>query len=100
MGSGIWCFTASEESRMDQMEIIGTKGKIQFSAFTPAPIQVETEDGMSEYDLIQPEHVQQPLIQSVVDKLLGRGDCPSTGVSAARTTRVIDQILRDWRAAL
>jgi hypothetical protein len=41
--------------------------------------------------------VQQPLIQTVVDELLGRGHCPSTGESALRTTRVIDQILAGSR---
>lgn len=100
MGSGVWCFTVSEESRTDQMELVGTKGKLSFSCFAPAPIQVETEDGVSEYELMRPEHVQQPLIQSVVDDLLDRDTCPSTGVSGARTTRVIDQILREWRTAL
>ena len=100
MGNGVWCFTVSEESQADRMEIIGDAGKIRFSAFTPSPIRVETEEGISEYDLIQPEHVQQPLIQTVVDELLGRGKCPSTGISAARTTWVIDQILCEWRATL
>jgi len=37
--------------------------------------------------------VAQPLIQSVVDDLLGRGECPSTGESARRTSRVMDRVL-------
>jgi hypothetical protein len=37
--------------------------------------------------------VQQPLIQTVVDELLGLGRCPSTGESAARTNWVMDQML-------
>jgi hypothetical protein len=41
-----------------------------------------------------PAHVQQPLIQSVVDELLGRGTCPSTGESGARTSWVMDQLVR------
>jgi hypothetical protein len=44
-----------------------------------------------------PQHVQQPLIQMVVDDLNGTGTCPSTGESAARTTWVMDQILADYR---
>ena len=35
-----------------------------------------------------------------VDELNGKGTCPSTGESAARTTRVIDRILGEYRAAL
>ena len=98
MGSGVWCFTVSEECHVDQTEIWGTQGKITFSFFQSASIRVETEDGVDEYELPWPEHVQQPLIQTLVDELLGRGTCPSTGKSAARTTWVIDQILHEWRA--
>ena len=43
----------------------------------------------------KPEHVQQPLIQTVVDELLGRGTCPSTGETAARTNRVMEAIVKD-----
>ena len=43
-----------------------------------------------------PPHVAQPLIQTVVDDLLGRGRCPSTGESARRTTRVMDTVLEGY----
>jgi hypothetical protein len=33
------------------------------------------------------------MIQSVVDDLLGRGECPSTGESARRTSVVMDRVL-------
>ena len=33
------------------------------------------------------------MIQTVVDDLLGRGVCTSTGESAARTSRVMDESL-------
>ncbi len=95
-GSGVWCYTVSEESRTDRMEIIGSKGKITFSSFQPTPVRVLTKDGVEEYNIPKPEHVAQPLIQTVVDELLGRGTCPSTGITAARTTWVIDQILASF----
>jgi hypothetical protein len=41
-------------------------------------------------------HIQQPLIQSIVDQLHGRGQCPSSGVTAARTALVMDQVLADY----
>jgi hypothetical protein len=40
-----------------------------------------------------PTTVQLPLIQTVVDALTGRGECPSTGRSALRTARAVDSIL-------
>ena len=45
------------------------------------------------FDLANPVHVQQPLIETVVNQLLGKGPCPSTGVSALRTQRVLDALL-------
>jgi hypothetical protein len=42
--------------------------------------------------------VQQPLIQTVVDQLRGQGPCPSTGVSGARASAVMDAVLADFRA--
>jgi predicted dehydrogenase len=97
IGSGLWCFIVSDAWTTDTMTIVGETGQLVFSGFTPDPIRVETAQGVKEYNAAWPEHVQQPLIQTVVDELHGRGTCPSTGISAARTTRVIDEILRDWR---
>ena len=36
------------------------------------------------------------MIQSIVDELRGRGTCASTGVSAARTSAIIDTVLLDY----
>jgi hypothetical protein len=36
------------------------------------------------------------LIQTIVDELNGRGQCPSTGASALRTTRVMDKVLENY----
>ena len=35
-------------------------------------------------------------IKSVVNELLGKGKCPSTDISAARTSWVMDEILKDY----
>lgn len=90
-GTGSWCFTAHEE--LDRTEIIGSKGKIVFSTFDTSPILLITEEGEQKIRIENPEHVQQPLIQTVVDELLGIGKCPSTGETGAVTNLVMDQIL-------
>ena len=43
-----------------------------------------------------PKHIQQPLIQTVVDDLLGEGTCPSTGNSAIRTNWVMEEITKGY----
>lgn len=93
LGSGLWCFTISNSNQMDRMEIIGSTGTISFSCFDPSAIIVFSNQGKQEFVLPWPEHVQLPLIQTVVDALRGEGECPSTAESAARTTRVMDAIL-------
>ncbi len=92
LGTGNWCFTVNAAQRLDRSEIIGTAGKISFSFFGSSIITVETPDGMVEYDIPQPPHVQQPLIQSIVQELRGEGKCPSSGKTAARANLILDWI--------
>jgi predicted dehydrogenase len=93
-GIGSWTFNGFQE--LDQNEIIGSKGRIIFSSFNEEAIVIENEDGRQEIEFPYPEHVQQPLLEKVVASLLGKGESPSTGKSAARTTRVMDQIIAEY----
>jgi predicted dehydrogenase len=94
-GVGSWCFEAALHE--DRNEIVGSKGKIVYSTFQDEPIRLITPEGTQEWSIEQPEHVQLPLIQSIVDELRDTGGCcPSTGVSAARTNRVMDMVLQTY----
>lgn len=94
-GMGVWCFTAFRN--FDQNEIIGSEGKLTFSTFGTEPVVLTIGDTMTEFPLETPQHVQQPLIQTIMDDLNGVGSCPSTGESAARTSWVLDQMLATYR---
>ncbi len=89
--TGLWCFTSY--TAVDQVEITGTRGKIRFASFANDPILLTTAAGSQEFNIDHPTHVQQPLIQQIVDQLHGVGQCVSTGQTAARTTWVMEQIL-------
>lgn len=96
-GVGVWCFTA--HMRQDMNVIVGSKATLSFSTFGTEPLVITAGDGSrTEFPLDTPKHIQQPLIQSIVDDLNGAGTCPSTGVSAARTSWVMDQMLAAYRA--
>jgi predicted dehydrogenase len=97
VGTGLWAFEAAADR--DEVEIIGTAGSLAFSSFGEEPLLLRTAAGEERIDAPYPEVVQQPLIQTVVDELTGRGVSPSTGVSALRTARVVDDVLADYRAA-
>lgn len=94
-GVGTWCFTAF--NNVDLTEIVGDKGKISYSTYNAQPIRLTTNNGVTDFPFDYPAHIQQPLIQTVVDALTGNGVCPSTGTSAAHTTWVMDQLLQVYR---
>jgi 1,5-anhydro-D-fructose reductase (1,5-anhydro-D-mannitol-forming) len=96
LGSGAWCYTADREEEFT--EIVGSGGRIRFSVTRPSPIRVQRGDSIEDIPVDDPPYVHQPLVQTIVDELNGRGRCPSNGESAARTTRVVDDILREYRA--
>ncbi len=93
VGSGSWCFVADDSARTDRIEIIGDKGSLSFSVFTYEPIILHTEQGIEEIIVENPTYVQQPLIQAVVDHLLGKSICTCDGESATSTNWVMDKIL-------
>jgi 1,5-anhydro-D-fructose reductase (1,5-anhydro-D-mannitol-forming) len=104
-GSGAWCFSADCDEEGN--EIIGTKGRITFSTFPPlappagrppVPIRLYRGDACEEFPIGDPPFVHQPLIQSIVDDINGDGHCSSTGESALRTARVIDDCLAEFVA--
>jgi 1,5-anhydro-D-fructose reductase (1,5-anhydro-D-mannitol-forming) len=91
LGSMSWNFACAVDD--DTMRLSGTEGEVTFPMFTSRPVRLENAAGVQFFDLPYPPHVGQPMIQSVVDDLLGRGECPSTGESARRTSRVMDRAL-------
>lgn len=91
LGSGVWSFSSSDN--LDETEIAGSNGKIVFSTFSTDPIKLYAGNQIKELKIDNPPHVAQPLIQKVVDELLGRGICPSTGETGAHTSFVMDKIL-------
>ncbi|WP_407271226.1 Gfo/Idh/MocA family protein [Radiobacillus sp. PE A8.2] len=92
LGTGTWCFSGYKH--VDQNEIVGTNGKVAFSTFGDDPIILETETSKQSFDFKNPLHVQQPLIQSIVNELTGNGKSPSTSISAARTNWVMDELTK------
>ena len=93
VGSGSWCFVADDSAREDRIEVIGDKGMLCFSIFTYEPISLHTEKGCEKISVENPTYVQQPLIQAVVDHLLGKSVCTCNGESATLTNWVMDKIL-------
>jgi len=95
-GCGSWSYVCGQDE--DRIEIVGSRGKIEFSFFGDKPLKLTTERGVQEAEFPNPAHVQQPFIQSIVDDLNGLAPCPGSVESALRTTWVSDEILGSFRS--
>ena len=93
-GTGLWNFDAYTD--LDRTEIVGNKGRLIFTTFDDAPVQLVTSSGTTSLTVAHPPHIQQPLIQTIVDELNGDGQCPSTGISGIRTTKVMETMIANY----
>jgi predicted dehydrogenase len=95
-GTGTWSFNISPGCEKDSIEIFGEKGVIRFPTFTFEPIALTNNSGRMEFENERPENVQYYLIEQVVQALTGNGEAVSTGLSGARTSKVMDEIVREY----
>ncbi len=94
IGSGLWCYVSSIQNQNDLIEFSGTKGIIRCSTFSFSPIELITDNRKEYFDIPSPQHIQQPMIQSIVNEIRGNGICPSTGETGIQTSWIIDKIFR------
>ena len=90
-GTGLWSFNADEN--LDRTEIIGTEGKIVYPTFSGLPFHLIKGVKVEEFNIKYPPHVQQPLIQDIINDLLGNGKSPSTGKTGSKANWIMDKIL-------
>ena len=92
--NGLWCFNVAEENEKDYCEIVGSEGKMSFPIFEHKKITV-TKNGTTETIPFEPlEHVQQPLIQKVVNYFLGKGENPCSGEDGATAMWLMEQFTK------
>ncbi|GGI24501.1 Gfo/Idh/MocA family protein [Pedobacter mendelii] len=87
--NGLWCFSVSKAEQADVCEIYGEKGKISFPMFG-RKISVTIDGILKEYEFEPLEHVQQPMIEQVVNYFLGKGTNPCSGEDALITMKIMD----------
>jgi predicted dehydrogenase len=94
VGSGVWNFNAP--SKADFITFTGSGGELKTPIFTDGDVSIIAHDKEQILPFRNPPHVHQPLIQTIVDELHGNGECPSTGVSGARTSSVLDRCVANY----
>lgn len=96
IGTGNWCFSSSHSAEKDEIIIDGNKGQIRFATFGKGEFTlIQDNQEPQHFHLQLPHHIQQPLIQSIVEDLLGTGTCPSTGISGARANWVMGELVKN-----
>jgi predicted dehydrogenase len=98
VATGLYCFGAGPAE--EWVTVHGSEGSASMSFFKDDTISVATNDGgVERIARPDPPHVHEPLVARIVDELRGGPPAPSTGRSAARTTRLVDRLYADYRAA-
>jgi len=96
-GTGTWNFNA--DAHRDRIRFVGSEGHLVTPIFSDSDVVVTRAEQEDVHRARNPPHVHQPLIQSIVAELQGRGRCESTGESGARTSWVMDQCVAGYRMA-
>ncbi len=91
-GTAQWNFASAE--RADEIVIAGERGELRLSTFGNEPVELRRGDSAERFDL--PQSAAHPAADDPDHRrssCAAAGRCDSTGVSAARTSAVIDAVL-------
>jgi predicted dehydrogenase len=88
--NGSWCFTSYD--RQDSCEVIGSDGKIVFSVFDQNRFILETAGTETTMEFDRLQHVQQPMIQKVVEYFLGQSANPCSVSEGLEVIRMMDTL--------
>ncbi len=95
VGTGTFNFNSGR--RDDRITFTGSLGKIGIQLYKDTVIEITMANGdRKSVPAPYPEHVCQPLQQSIVNELRRQGRCDSTGESGLRTQRVLDACVKNY----
>ncbi len=87
---GLWRFNCSEHEEKDICKIIGSEGEIRFSFFNEQKIVINKNGDTQTISFTPPRHVQQPMIEKVVQYFLEEGPNPCSGEDGVEVMRLLD----------
>ncbi|MBC2850918.1 Gfo/Idh/MocA family oxidoreductase [Cetobacterium sp. 8H] len=94
IGIGKWCFSTFEWK--DEVIIVGSEGKIEFSCFNNGNVKIITHQGIEEFIFADLIHVQQPYIQEIVNELLSGKKHSGSLESSIRAQEISDEVLKKY----
>jgi predicted dehydrogenase len=88
--NGQWCFVVNESAQEDVCEITGSEGKISFPVFGHA-VTVTTGGTKNVLQFDPPAHIQQPMIEKVVDYFSGKTGNPCSASDAIVSMKIMER---------
>ena len=88
---GVWNFTAAPEYSKEECTIYGTSGTIRFS-FYGESVEHSTAQGDTVFTFDNPKHIQQPMIQEVVNYFLGYGPNPCSAGEGLKVMMAMEKL--------
>lgn len=90
MFSGLWSFSVGKDEEKDVCEIVGSQGSISFSIFNEQKIFLHKNGATEIIPFTPPQHIQQPMIEKVVEYFIDKGFNPCSGSEGAEVMRLLD----------
>lgn len=90
---GVWCFNVSESNKYDNCTIYGSEGNISFS-FYGSEVILQVADKKEVFNFINPQHVQQPMIEEVVSYFLGNSKNPCSAEEGLVVTSIMEDFTK------
>jgi predicted dehydrogenase len=94
VGTGVWNFNAGRTD--DRLVVVGSDGEVRTQVFADSDVVVTRGEDREIHEVRNPPHVHQPLVQTIVDEIQGRGRCESTAESGARASWVLDRCVAGY----
>ncbi|TAD94068.1 MAG: gfo/Idh/MocA family oxidoreductase [Bacteroidetes bacterium] len=92
-GTAHFSFVTTPEAKTDTLTFIGTSGQITCSVFAFTPIVLSQSSHTQEFKIEKPQHIQMPLVQTILNDLRGQGICPSHSSTALPTALAMDAMV-------
>ncbi|MBL0183031.1 MAG: hypothetical protein IPP96_12345 [Chitinophagaceae bacterium] len=90
--NGEWDFNAPVNK--DHCEITGSTGKLSFGFFSGNSIEFVADNKTTRFDFELLQHVQQPMIEKVVQYFLGHAQNPCSAEEGAEIMRWMDEMTK------
>jgi predicted dehydrogenase len=88
--NGQWCFVVDASAHEDVCEITGSEGKISFPVFGHT-VTITTAGTKNVLQFDPPAHIQQPMIEKVVNYFSGKGENPCSAADAITSMKIMER---------